>query len=157
MDELALFPFSWSGRNRKIPPGHEGKLPHLATNAQKLKCLCLCLFKYVPPLSLDKSFVSLNKLMLAEKGSPGCTGCPLQLILHALPVWLGINLFNSLLSAWKTYSSKKVVPCLLQFLRISRTTVGCTCTVCVPHFMVCLLPLSHLNKSFRQTARNWRS
>ena len=53
----------------------------------------------VPPLSLDKSFVSLNKLMLAEKGSPGCTGCRLQLILHALPVWLGINLFNFLLSA----------------------------------------------------------
>jgi len=54
---------------------------------------------HLPQLSLDKSFVSLNKLMLAEKGSPGCTGCRLQLILHALPVWLGINLFNSLLSA----------------------------------------------------------
>ena len=63
----------------------------------------------LPPLSLDKSFVSLNKLILAEKGSPGCTGCKLQLILHALPVWLGITLFNSLLSACKTCSSKTVV------------------------------------------------
>ena len=50
-------------------------------------------YQSIPPLSLDKSFLSLNKLMLAEKGSPGCTGCQFQLILHALPMWHGINLF----------------------------------------------------------------
>ena len=49
--------------------------------------------------------------MLAEKAvlAGGCTDCQYQLILQALPMWHGSNLFYSLLSAWKTYSSKAVV------------------------------------------------